>query len=99
VKTNREYVYVRSGFAIEGLFPDNWMVDENVRNANHFSDFQVDAAGALVKFRLKDNSKSSVGNALKARAEADADRSWASMWEVVCVALDAALEVQAAQID
>lgn len=26
--SNREYVYVRNGFSIEGLFPDEWMIEE-----------------------------------------------------------------------
>lgn len=92
--SNREYVYVRSGFAIEGLFPDEWIADEHAANSNHFSEFQVDAAGKLVKFRIKDNAKSSVGNSLKRRAEADADRDWASMWIPVAIALDNALGTQ-----
>lgn len=97
--SNREYVYVRSGFAIEGLFPDSWVLDHHVSSPNHFIDFQVDAAGELMKFRLKDNSKTSFGNALKTRAEADPGMEWSTRWTTVCVALDKALKLQQEMID
>lgn len=93
---NREYVYGRAGFAIEGLFPDEWVNDIHDANPNQFIEYQVDASDKLVKFRIKDNAKSSVGNSLKARAEAepDGDRDWATTWLAVCSRLDEALEVQ-----
>lgn len=92
--SNREYVYVRSGFAIEGLFPDSWVSDHYLSSANHFIDFQVDAGGDLMKFRLKDNSKTAFGNALKTRAEADHDTEWSARWTLVCAVLDKALKIQ-----
>ncbi|WP_166789390.1 ATP-dependent endonuclease [Cryobacterium sp. TMS1-20-1] len=93
--SNREYVYVRSGFAIEGLFPDLWVVEARDANPNHFIEVQTDAAGKLMKVRIKDNSKHSVGNSLKLRAESEVDQTWASMWSTVCAALDGALRIQA----
>lgn len=92
--SNREYVYVRSGFAIEGLFPDRWVLDHHASTPGHFTDFQVDAGGELMKFRLKDNSKTSFGNALKARAEDDPGTEWSARWKTVCAALDDALRLQ-----
>lgn len=92
--SNREYVYVRNGFAVEGLFPDEWMRDLNDDNGNQFSDFQVDAADEVVRYRIKDSAKSAVGNKLRARAEASQDNDWAVRWRTVCSALDAALAKQ-----
>ncbi len=94
--SNREYVYGRAGFAIEGLFPDEWVSDLFAANPSQFIEHQVDATGKLVKFRIKDNSKSSIGNSLKARAEAEPDenREWASAWLAACSALDKALGAQ-----
>jgi hypothetical protein len=97
--SNREYVYVRNGFAVEGLFPDEWMRDLFEENGNHFSDFQVDAANEVVRYRIKDGSKGSVGNKLRARAEASADVGWAGRWVIVCTALDNALAKQAEVIE
>ncbi len=91
---NREYVYVRSGFAIEGLFPDAWMNDAHAANPNHFSEFQVDASNVIVKYRIKDNSKSSISNTMRSRAEEESDDGWAIQWKAVCVALDRSLAKQ-----
>jgi hypothetical protein len=95
---NSEYVYCRAGYAIEGLFPDDWMADAHDHNSNHFAEFQVDASETLVKYRIKDNAKTAVANAMKARAEKardDNDWEWATVWTNVCRALDKALGVQA----
>lgn len=92
---NKEYVYVRTGFAIEGLFPDEWMKDAHDANPNHFLDFQFDAAGAVVKYRIKDNAKSSIGHTMRSRAEDADENGWAVRWRTVCNALDGSLESQA----
>lgn len=97
--SNREYVYVRSGFAIEGLFPDSWVSEHHASNPGHFIDIQQDAGGALMKFRLKDNSKASFANALRERAEKDGGEEWAAAWRTVCAALDRALAIQQGAIE
>lgn len=97
--SNREYVYVRSGYAIEGLFPDSWVGDHYLTSPGHFIDFQVDAGGELMKFRLKDNAKTPFSNALKTRAEADVGTEWAARWTTVCNVLDLALKIQQKAID
>ena len=91
---NREYVYVRSGFAIEGLFPDEWIIEYHNSHPDRFHEFQVDAAGVLMRFRLKDNSKTSFSNAMKTRAQGADPSGWALRWVTVCAALDKALQVQ-----
>ncbi|MBD3946972.1 ATP-dependent nuclease [Nocardioides ganghwensis] len=96
--SNKEYVYVRAGFAVEGLFPDEWMGDARTANPNHFSDWQVDAGGEVVKYRIKDNAKGSIGHTMRSRAEASRDRGWAQRWVTVCGALDNALAKQASQL-
>lgn len=97
---NHEYVYGRNGFAIEGLFPDVWVIELQNENPARFSDFQVDAAGSLVRFRIRDNAKAAVGNALKVRAESmpEDDLQWADVWRSVCTALNSALSYQRALI-
>ena len=92
---NREYVYVRNGFAIEGLFPDTWMADEFSENANHFSTFQFDASGEVVTYRIKDNAKTAIGSRMRARADQSVPTEWSRRWRDVCSALNGALERQA----
>lgn len=91
---NREYIYVRNGFAIEGVFPDEWMKEIHASNPTYYSDFQVDAGEEVVKYRIKDGSKSTVGTRLRERAEAAEDQEWAGRWRIVCNALDSALRKQ-----
>jgi putative ATP-dependent endonuclease of OLD family len=93
---NREYVFVRNGFAIEGLFPDAWITDHHTAYPAHFLEFQQDAADELMKFRLKDGAKGSYGTALRTRAEASPEADWSDRWRIVCRALEKALDVQAA---
>lgn len=92
--SNREYVYVRAGFAIEGLFPDKWVTEHHESTPGHFLDIQLDAGGALINFRLKDNSKIAFSNALRSRAEEEETIEWSTSWTTVCEALNRALEVQ-----
>ncbi|MBG6192229.1 hypothetical protein IWX64_003199 [Arthrobacter sp. CAN_A212] len=49
-----------------------------------------------MRFRLKDNAKSSIGNSLKSKAEArrNDDQEWADIWITVCGALEKALAAQ-----
>lgn len=98
---NKEYVFGRAGFAIEGLFPDEWVSAVHDLNAGQFLEYQVDASDKLMRFRLRDNAKSSIGNTLKARGEAqpDDDREWAAYWVAVCEALEKALASQEAFVD
>lgn len=96
---NREYVYVRAGYAIEGLFPDAWMKEAHAENPKHFSDFQVDAAEDIVKYRIKDNAKGSISHFMRSRAGTLEDREWAARWITVCAALDRALDTQRRLLD
>ncbi len=93
--SNVEYVYVRSGFAIEGLFPDEWMTKAYTDRPSRFTDFQVDAAEQVVRYRIRDNAKGSIGNEMLARAEQSDDIVWSVRWRAVCSALDSALSKQA----
>jgi len=97
--SNREYIYVRAGFAIEGLFPDEWVSERYESHLSQFHELQSDAAGTLMKFRLKDNAKASFGNAMKERANLSVNEEWAIRWKVVCGALDAALAIQSGLVD
>lgn len=77
---NREFVSVRSGFAIEGLFPDAWIVDLHAEHPGWFDTYSLDSSGQLEPFRIKDNHKSGVVDALIARAEGAETLSWAGRW-------------------
>lgn len=91
---NRDFVSVRSGFAIEGLFPDQWVIDIYGDHPNWFETFSLDASGTLEPFRVRTGSKSQLQRDLTARAEAAEDTSWASRWIALLETIEASLRTQ-----
>jgi hypothetical protein len=78
------------------LFPDEWIVEIESEHGGWFDEFSIDASGTLEPFRIKDNSKTSCQNNLRARAEAETGTSWAARWVEVLTAIETSLERQAA---
>ncbi|WP_232085271.1 AAA family ATPase [Arthrobacter sp. SO5] len=95
---NREFVFTRSGFSIEGLFPDEWVLEVHKDSPNHFKQFLIDPNNALMGFAVVDGKKESVINKLTARAEQVAFEDWSERWRNLSSALDGALEIQAGKI-
>lgn len=88
---NREFVSVRAGFAIEALFPDEWIVDLHADHAGWFDDFSIDASGVLEPFRIKDRNKSNAQGALRDRAEHSDAEAWETRWRDVLRAIESSL--------
>lgn len=58
--SNRQFISVRSGFPIEGLFPD-WIVqDVHKGNPSYFKTYSEDALGDVEPFQINDAQKSRV---------------------------------------
>ncbi len=90
-EANRHFVSVRSGFAIEGLFPDHWIKDLREEHPSWFESFSIDATGALEPFRIKDSRKKNAQDKLISRAEAEEDLEWAGRFYQVCDVIDVSL--------
>ncbi|WP_417816171.1 ATP-dependent nuclease [Thalassospira alkalitolerans] len=90
---NQNYVSVRSRFAVEGLFPDEWIISMHGENPQWFESFSVDATGELEPFRVKDKSKHTIQNALMAMAKDQTNFDWATRFIGVCNTLDNALSL------
>ena len=90
-EANKHYVSVRSKFSIEGLFPDQWIVDLHEQHAGWFDSYSTDAAGQLEPFSIKDNKKSDVQISLIASADAAENLDWSTRFRTVCIVLDTAL--------
>jgi hypothetical protein len=86
---NKDFVSVRNGFAIEGLFPDGWIIDLHAEHPSWFDGFSVDSAGDLEPFHVKDNRKGSLIAALRQRAEAGS--AWDDRWSTFLSAIEGAL--------
>ena len=96
---NEHFVSVRSGFAIEGLFPDEWIIAIQKEHPNWFENYSVDASGELEPFKIKDNHKSDINSKLVSLAEAEEGIKWAKRFCDVCSAIDSALEKLSKKIE
>ncbi|GAA4736385.1 hypothetical protein GCM10025783_03150 [Amnibacterium soli] len=96
---NREFVSIRSGFAIEGLFPDQWIIDLYAEHPSWFEDYSVDAGNKLEPFRLKDNYKTNAQGWLRGRADATPPQDWEEHWVEVLSAIEASLKRQLAALE
>lgn len=98
VRANEHYVSVRDRFSIEGLFPDEWIVDVQREHPNWFSDFSVDATGTLQPFGVKDDHKRQFMSSMISRMERTPGLSWADRWLTVLAAIENGLKVEAERI-
>ena len=88
---NEHFVSVRAGFAIEGLFPDDWIIELRNEHSSWFEEFSVDSNGTLEQFRVKDDKKSNLINQLVSKARSQASHDWAFRFCQVGDAIDNAL--------
>ncbi|EYR83736.1 AAA family ATPase [Shinella sp. 838] len=65
-ESNRHFVSVRSGFPIEGLFPDRLIKAMYSENKSYFSSYSEDAAGLVEPFQFSDNGKTKAQDKLLA---------------------------------
>ncbi|WP_417469703.1 ATP-dependent nuclease [Maricaulis sp.] len=88
-----DFISVRSGFALEGLFPDDWISDIYNAKPDYFAEYSVDVEGVLEPFRIDDKHKKAVQNILLKRIDPKS-LEWASRFISVFDALEAALAGQ-----
>lgn len=88
---NSHFVSVRSKFAIEGLFPDEWIKNIHAEHPTWFDSYSVDAAGQLEPFKVKDDRKPNIQAELVSLADDEADLQWAQRFGNVCSVIDSAL--------
>lgn len=90
-QANEHFVSVRSRFAIEGLFPDQWIISIHSEHPNWFETFSVDASGELEPFKIKDNKKENIQSKLMTIADSQSGIEWANRFCQVCSVLDESL--------
>lgn len=88
---NEHFVSVRTRFAIEGLFPDEWIISIYAEHPNWFEEYSVDASGNLEPFKIKDNKKGDIQTKLMSMAEVATGSEWANRFCQVCNILDQSL--------
>lgn len=95
---NQEYVSVRDRFAIEGLFPDDWVIELHAQHPSWFEEFSVDSMGELEPYRVGSSHKKSVIAVLCARADSSPIDEWAQRWLSFLAAVDSALAKSEARL-
>lgn len=98
-EANKHFVSVRSRFAIEGLFPDEWIKSIYEESPNWFESFSVDASGELEPFKIKDSRKVNIQNKLLEIASTQDDLEWAKRFIGVCEIIDNALGDLASELE
>ena len=93
---NEDYILAREGFEIEGLFPDEWIIQKYQESSAWFDEYAVDATGETVSFfKIRDKNKFSYMDFMKRKAEeavAIGEYGWLSRWSPVLTRLDSSLE-------
>lgn len=99
-EANRDYVSVRDRFAIEGLFPDEWIIDLHDENPTWFENYSVDTGGVLEPYKIKDARKARAQKHLIDLAEeSEGDLDWANRWILFLDACERALATQKKRVD
>ena len=65
-----DYAITRTGHAIEGLFPDDYLTQLHEENPSWFIEWIPDPSGVVASFRLEDGAKTQAQAWLRARADA-----------------------------
>jgi hypothetical protein len=90
---NRNFVSIRRGFAVEGLFPDAWIIELHSEYPSWFEDYSEDSTGSLEPFRIKDDKKSIFIERLVGRANSQDPSNWSERFLGVGDALENALNM------
>lgn len=93
-ESGTDFISIRHGFAIEGLFPDQWIIDLHARSSQYFRSFSVDAQGELEPFSIYDNHKAASQNYLLERAKSEEAEVWSARFLNVFGALETSLSSQ-----
>lgn len=88
-----DYLIARSGRAIEGVFPDGYLVELYGEHPEWFENWIVDVQGGVADFRFSDSSKANAATWLKSRADAAAETSeWDGYWLPLLEGLERSFE-------
>jgi AAA15 family ATPase/GTPase len=95
---NQHFIIVKDRFAIEGLFPDEWIKEAYASHPNWFKNFSVDASDELQPFAVKDENKRSFLDWVTSKADLEADLRWAKRWLAVFSTMEGCLRRQGGRI-
>lgn len=98
-QSNQNFVSIRSGFAIEGLFPDEWITSMQKHHPEWFDHYSVDMDGKLEPFKIKDEKKKNAMALLKEMANTSTDNRWMARFDTLIKTIDKSLTSQELKIN
>ncbi|WP_439486097.1 ATP-dependent nuclease [Blastomonas fulva] len=91
---NSDFVVIRDRFAIEGLLPDLWIKEISENHPGWLEGYAEDAAGQILPFKVKDNSKEQYLNWFKTKVQVTPNGEWLEKWRPVLNACEQSLAKQ-----
>jgi len=89
---NQDYVIIPNKIAIEGLFPDQWIVELQEAHPAWFEFFMPDAAGGVSEFKVGGVHKNQFMSAMFEKVDLTPNYEFLGKFEPVLEALEAALK-------
>lgn len=94
-EANKNFVSLHNGFCLEGLFPQEWIIEAHQEHPNWFNDFSTDVEGKLQPFSMKNNTtKEQIRNYLIKKSDVESSFDWSNRFVTLFDALDRALKSQ-----
>lgn len=91
---DEQFIILPRGFAIEGLFPHEWIIEANEKHPSWIKDFSTDLNDQLMPFTAKDETKKSqLREFLKRKVDEQTDDIWAKSFINLFEKIDHALEL------
>ncbi|MCF1482836.1 AAA family ATPase [Agrobacterium vitis] len=97
-EANKNFVIVRDRFAIEGLFPDEWVTELYNEHPSWIEAYSVDASGTLMPFSIPDAHKRQFMTWMRTKGDNAPDLQWASRWFELIKLLENVLRAEAVRI-
>lgn len=96
---NKQFIILPKGFAIEGLFPHDWIIDAHEKHPTWITNFSTDLNNQLLPFTAKDETtKSQLREFLKRKVDDQKDDEWANSFISLFERIEHALEEQKIKI-
>lgn len=77
---NSDFLTIKNGFAIEYMFPDEWIKILYSEHNSWFVNYSLDFEGNLQPFKIKDEKKENYMNYMLEKANIQSDYNWANKW-------------------
>ena len=93
-QSNIDFVSARSGYPMEGIFPDAWIKQCQAEHSGWFKTWSEDPSGIVEPFEIEDDKKEGYAKYMCTKVLAESDVTHLTMLKNLFTAIDAALAEQ-----